>query len=253
LRQPAPLPETPLGQAEEPCRELRDEHKEGRIMIGRTGVLASLLALVASASWAQDPRVEIGALFGWTFSDGVSGDAFLAPDGNRYNHIEPEDGTSFFLDIGFFLSDHVQLGALFDRQSSEMAISGQVDRKLGDWTIDNYHGVFTFNFGDHPSKAWPYIFGGAGVTHYGSVSFTDVAGLTREIDEKWQFSTTWGAGVKVYLGEHVGLRLGGRWTPAYVKSDAVGWWCDPYWGCYVEENAQFSNQFEFAGGLSLRF
>jgi hypothetical protein len=37
-----------------------------------------------------------------------------------------------------------------------------------------------------------------------------------------------------------------------VKSDSEGWWCDPYWGCYVVGNAQYSNQWELAGGITLR-
>jgi hypothetical protein len=80
-----------------------------------------------------------------------------------------------------------------------------------------------------------------------------VTGGTREIGGETQFSTTWGLGVKLYPGRSVGLKLGVRWTPTYIKSDAEGWWCDPYWGCYVVGDAQYSNQFEFAGGLTIRF
>jgi len=39
----------------------------------------------------------------------------------------------------------------------------------------------------------------------------------------------------------------------YIKSDAEGYWCDPYWGCYVVGDAQYSNQFGFSGGITLRF
>jgi len=44
-----------------------------------------------------------------------------------------------------------------------------------------------------------------------------------------------------------------RWTPTYIKSDAAGWWCDPYWGCYLVGNAQYSNQFDINGGVTFRF
>jgi hypothetical protein len=33
----------------------------------------------------------------------------------------------------------------------------------------------------------------------------------------------------------------------------VGWWCDPYWGCYLVGNSQYSNQFQFTGGVTVRF
>ena len=59
--------------------------------------------------------------------------------------------------------------------------------------------------------------------------------------------------MKMYPGKNVGLLLEGRWTPTYIKSDAEGWWCDPYWGCYVVGNAQYSNQWELSGGITLRF
>jgi hypothetical protein len=216
-------------------------------------VLTSLAVLAASASWAQDYRGEIGASAGWTFSDGVSGQAVRAADGNLYDAIEPDDAFSWGLDLGFFVNENVQIGALFAHQGSKMLITGTNSVELGDWSIDNYHGIVTYNFGDSDAQARPYVFGGAGVTRYGSLDFTGVNGQQREIGGETQFSTTWGAGVKIYPGESVGVKLGVRWTPTYIKSDAAGWWCDPYWGCYVVGDAQYSNQWELSGGLSFRF
>ena len=59
--------------------------------------------------------------------------------------------------------------------------------------------------------------------------------------------------MKIYGKGHVGGRVGVRWTPTYIKSDAAGYWCDPYWGCYVVGDAQYSNQFDINGGITLRF
>jgi hypothetical protein len=215
--------------------------------------LASLVALAATPSWAQDHRVELGGSAGWTFSDGVSGDAIRAGDGNLYNSIDPEDSFSYALDLGFFVNDNVQIGGLFSQQKSKMIIGGGVERELGDWSVDNYHGFVAYNSGDSDAKARFYVLLGLGATHYSSVTFTTAAGQSRELGGETQFSTTWGVGVKVYPGESVGFKLGVRWTPTYIKSDASGWWCDPYWGCYVTGDAQYSNQFEFTGGLSFRF
>ena len=216
-------------------------------------VMTSLVALAAAGSWAQDTRAEIGVNAGWTFSDGVTGGPLLAGNGQLYDSIEPKDSFSWGLDLGFFVNENVQVGALFSRQSSKMVIGGTNDLEVGDWSVDNYHGVVTFNAGDSDAQVRPYVFGGAGVTRYGSIGFTGFNGQAREIGGETQFSTTWGAGVKIYPGKSVGLKLGGRWTPTYIKSDADGWWCDPYWGCYVTGDAQYSNQWEFSGGLSFRF
>jgi opacity protein-like surface antigen len=222
--------------------------------VNRTLVaLTSFTALAASTAWAQHPKVEIGAVAGWTLSDGVNGDAVRGGDGNLYNSIEPKDSFSYALDLGFFVSENIEIGGLFSQQKSNLLIGGAVERDLGSWSVDNYHGYLAFNSGDHQSKARFYLLGGLGATRYGTLNFTTVAGATRSIGGNSQFSTTWGAGVKIYPGKNVGLKLGMRWTPTYIKSDATGWWCDPYWGCYVTGDAQYSNQFEFGGGITLRF
>jgi hypothetical protein len=57
----------------------------------------------------------------------------------------------------------------------------------------------------------------------------------------------------MFPSPNFGIRLEARWTPTYIKSDAAGWWCDPYWGCYVVGDSQYSNQFEVSGGVILRF
>jgi len=38
-----------------------------------------------------------------------------------------------------------------------------------------------------------------------------------------------------------------------LACDSEGWWCDPYWSCYVVGNPQYSNQFQFNGGVTFRF
>jgi hypothetical protein len=230
-----------------------DFTKEEQRVLRKVLVVATVLTLAASASWAQDPKVEIGAVAGWTFSDGVTGDGIIAGDGKIYNSIGPKDSFSWGLDMGFFVNENVQVGALFSQQMSKMVIGGTAEREVGDWSVQNYHGIFTYNWGDPDAKARPYLFGGLGATHYGGVSFTAANNQGRETGGETQFSSTWGAGIKLYPGKAAGIKLGVRWTPTYIKSDAAGWWCDPYWGCYTVGNAQFSNQFEFSGGVTFRF
>ena len=60
------------------------------------------------------------------------------------------------------------------------------------------------------------------------------------------------AGVKFYPSPKVGVRFGARWTPDYIKSDAAGWWCDPFWGCYVVGDAQYANLLDLSGGVTFR-
>ena len=91
-----------------------------------------------------------------------------------------------------------------------------------------------------------------GATQYGTVSVTATS-ATREIPGETRFSGTGAAGLKIYPDRAFGIRLEARWTPTYIKSEAAGWWCDPFWGCYVVGDAQYANQFELAGGITFRF
>jgi outer membrane protein W len=225
-------------------------------MIGRVTAMAALGALLASGAWAQDHRLEISGNGGWTFSDGVSsaGGPVLGGDGNLYDRIDPKDSFSWGLTIGYYLNENSELEFIYSQQQSTLQASGTATTDIADFSIKNYHGVYSYNFGETDAVARPYISIGAGATSYPGLTFTRLNGDTAEIGGNTQFSGTLGLGVKVYPGSgKAGLRLGARWTPTYIKSDSDGYWCDPYWGCYVVGNAQYSNQFEFTGGISLRF
>jgi opacity protein-like surface antigen len=217
-----------------------------------------LFVFAASAAWAQEPKVEIGGTLGWTFSDGVSGDSVTVPGVGSFNAIDPKDSFSWGLRVGVFVTEHAEVGFLFNEQSTSVEVSGRLAAgggsrvDVGDEKIRNYHGYFAWDFGQWDDKVRPYLLGGMGATQYGRVN-AQIGDVQRDIGGTSKFSTTWAAGVKFYPNERVALRLESRWTPTYIKSDAAGWWCDPFWGCYVVSNAQYSNQFELSGGLTLRF
>jgi outer membrane protein W len=222
-------------------------------MTGRAVGMAALFGLTAAtAARAQDYRVEIGGSAGWTFSDGVTFEGVLAGDGNVYGGVDLKDSFSYNLNLGFFVNPMVEIGFLFAQQKSTLSLTGTATRDIGDINIDNYHGYVAYHFGDEDAKVRPYFLAGAGATKYGGVPYS-VAGISGTTSGDSQFSSTWGLGVKIYPGPKVGLKLGVRWTPTYIKSDSEGWWCDPYWGCYVVGDAQYSNQFEFTGGIVIRF
>ena len=132
-------------------------------------------------------------------------------------------------------------------------MSGTNTRTLGDMTVSTYHGYVEYNGGASDASVRPYLLFGLGATNYGTLNFTTLAGQQRELGGDTQFSGTIGAGVKVYPTPKAGFRFGARWTPTYIKSDSEGWWCDPYWGCYVVGDAQYSNQFELNAGVTFRF
>jgi hypothetical protein len=214
--------------------------------------MASLLALATSTAWAQDPRVEISGTAGWTWSDGVSGDGVTVPGLGTYNRVDPKDAFSWGLRLGFLATENVEIGLVFDQQSTSLEVGGTSSFELGDLSLRNYHGYFAYNFGDIDATTRPYVLIGLGATQYGTINVS-AGGLQRDIDGNTRFSGTGALGVKIFPTPGFGIRLEGRWTPTYIKSDAAGWWCDPYWGCYVVGDAQYANQWQLGGGITLRF
>jgi outer membrane protein W len=221
-------------------------------MIRKTILTTAAVALVAVTASAQDSRVELSATAGWTFSDGVSGDSVTVPGVGSFNRIDPKDAFSWGARLGFLLNENSEVGFLFNQQSTQLEVGGSSTFDLGDETIYNYHGYYAYNFGDRDAGVRPYVLIGLGATQFGAVK-VNVAGTERDIDGSTKFSGTAAVGVKIFPSPRFGIRLEGRWTPTYIKSDATGWWCDPYWGCYVVGDAQYANQFEMSGGIMLRF
>lgn len=224
-------------------------------MTRRMMVTTLVAALTAVAAMAQDKekKVEIGGAAGWTFSDGVTGPAVKVGSFGTYTRLDPLNAFSWGARFGYLLNEHSEVGLLFSQQSTDLDLGGTSSLKIADVKVRNYHGYFAFNFRGKEAIVRPYLLLGLGATGY-SPSSVSVGGVNRAVSGNKKFSGTGAIGLKFLPGEGTfGLRLEGRWTPAYIKSGATGFWCDPYWGCYVTSKAQYSNQFEWSGGIMLRF
>jgi opacity protein-like surface antigen len=187
----------------------------------------------------------------------VTFDDVLAQDGNLYNEVDVKDSFSWGFSVGVLTSEQVEVGFLYNQQMSQLLVkgagaTGEVESVVGDMNVSNYHGYVAFNFGEADATVRPYILIGFGATNYPLPGF-NVGGVQIEDRGITQFSTTWGAGVKAYPSKNFGVRAGIQWTPTYIKSDPEGYWCDPWWGCYVVGDAQYSNQLQFNGGVMVRF
>jgi len=221
-------------------------------MLKKIAWVALVAVVMASPAFAQDKRAEVSVLFGWTFSDGVDGQAIVTPSG-VFDRVDPKDSFKFGLGVGVMVTENAEVGFLYGNQMTTLQVSGTSTVDIGDTTISTYHGYFGYNGFAADAKVRPYALFGLGATNYGGVSFTRLNGAAGETSGNTQFSTTFGAGVKVYASPNVGARFGIGWTPTYIKSDSEGYWCDPYWGCYVVGSAQYSSQWDFSGGIILRF
>jgi hypothetical protein len=220
-------------------------------MLKRVLITAGLFLLPGVVpAFAQG--VEVSGFVGWSISDGVDGDALIAGDGNIYDTVEPDDSLIYGFTVGVLVGEGAEVGFRWAQQPTTLLISGTTERELGDLSVNSYHGYFAYNFGESDAPMRPFVLFGLGATNFGSVDVT-VAGIDRSLGGETQFSTTWAGGVKVFPSPNVGVRLAVEWTPTYIKTDSTGWWCDPYWGCYLVGNAQYSNSFQFNGGVTVRF
>jgi hypothetical protein len=100
-------------------------------MSKRLLALAALLTLgFAPSAYAQ--KVEVSGIFGWTLSDGVTGQAVLAGDGNLYDAIDVKDSASWGFSFGINATDNLEVGFLYGQQMSTLAIEGTGVRDIGD-------------------------------------------------------------------------------------------------------------------------
>ena len=215
-------------------------------------VAAALLVAVGARPAHAQAKVEAGVNFGWTFSDGVSGNAVTVPGVGVFDRVDPKDSGSLGFHVGVLVTENAEVGFLYSHQFSNLVLGGTSDKELGSMGINSYHGYFQYNFAPHDHPLVPFIYGGLGATSFSSVDAT-VNGAARNVGGGTQFSTTWGGGVKFFPNPKAGVRIAASWTPTYIKSDPGGWWCDPYWGCYLVGNAQYANQFTISGGVLFRF
>ena len=220
----------------------------------KRAIAAAVAGIFISVAPAFAQRVEVGATFGWSLSDGVELDApILGGDGNLYDRVDPKDSGAWGFNVGYLVGN-MEVGFLFNQQLSKLEADGpNATTEIGDMSVNNYHGYFAYNFGEAEATVRPYALFGLGATTFGSVDFTTVGGVDVTTESDTQFSTTWGAGVKVFPSPNFGIRIGASWTPTYIKTDAEGWWCDPYWGCYLVGDAQYANSLQFNGGVVFRF
>ena len=216
-------------------------------------IILAVVAIVALAAPAYAQKFEVSFTGGYSTSEGISGDAVNTPSGS-FNKIDVKSGGSFGLSFGAVMASGGEIGFLWGRQMSKLGVSGvSPSVEIGDMNVDHYHGYFAYNFMPQ-SNVRPYVLIGIGATDYGSVDFTRAIGGSGTVNGETRFSTTWGAGVKAFTSNgKVGVRGGMRWTPTYITSEADGWWCDPYWGCYVTGDSKYVHQFEFSGGIVFAF
>ena len=103
---------------------------------------------------------QISVNGGYTFSEGVDvSDQTVV--GLIISEVHPKSAGSYNINASFFMSEQAQVGFLFGQQFSTLELKTTLGTKhdAADMKVNNYHGIFTYNFGYSDSQLRPFIFG----------------------------------------------------------------------------------------------
>lgn len=159
-------------------------------------VTAGLVPNVASA---RPGRYEITPTVGYR----AAGDFDVDDVQILEDSFETDEGTALGLTFDIPLNDVLSLELLANRQKTELIATGGLfedAEQVADFDIDYYQVGLVAQFGN--GQIHPFVAVGLGVARLS----VDLAGT---IDEDRPAGSL-GGGVKIYFGEHVGLRLEGR-------------------------------------------
>jgi hypothetical protein len=218
-----------------------------RKILGYAAAVLMICGLVSAPAFAQ-VKGEVSGTIGWTFADGVSFSSTLPVNGYLYNRADPKDSVSYGLAFGVYVNPEFELEFMYNYMPSKLEVTGNGPAFSTNMGVSNYHGNFVFNALDEDAKVRPFFYIGLGATSFHDAIFPQVT-----VPGATKFSWAVGAGVKAFMSPHAGIRAGVHWVPTYIKTDGVGWWCDPYWGCAPVGNVQYATQVELSGGVVFRF
>jgi opacity protein-like surface antigen len=206
---------------------------------------AGLLLLTPAFSTAQN--VEVTGYVGGQINGGVDFANTITTLGT-FNRLEVQNGVNYGVILGYLLGEHG--GVEFQWNRNEAGTNAQrvagPSVKVFNLTSNQYMGNFLFHFSPKETKFRPFAFVGLGGNNLSS----DRSNLS----SKTKFIWALGAGAKYNMSHHVGLRAQFRYAPTYLTTTSNGgYFCDPFYGCWVAGNSHYLNEFDFTGGITFRF
>ncbi|HWC65928.1 MAG TPA: outer membrane beta-barrel protein [Thermoanaerobaculia bacterium] len=182
-------------------------------VLALAAAVATLALPSAARAQIRQNTVEIspfyGRLFGGEFARG-SNSIFQ-------ERVDADDANTWGLRVGYNATESMELEVQASRTDTHFVshdsgdVFGPGGERLGDLRVDYLLGYGTFNFGHR--RAVPYVTLGAGVGRL-RPSATPVAAHSTT-----RFTGSLGAGVKVFVTPHFGLRFDGRGYSTYLNSE----------------------------------
>jgi hypothetical protein len=208
----------------------------------RTALLTGLSFLVfLPSTFAQN--FEVTAHIGYQFNGGLDLSTSL------FHRIEADNSSNYGATAGFLFGNLYGVEFQWNRTRADtfaQPVGGGKDIKVFKLNQNQYMGNFVFHFAGQESKLRPFAFVGLGASDL-STNRSGVSGATR-------FAFAFGGGAKYNISRHLGLRGQAKYSPTYLTTTDAGYWCDPFWGgCWIVGNDHYLHEFDFTGGVTLRF
>ena len=193
---------------------------------------AAFALLVASAP-ARAQSWEVSGLAGFTPSAGLDN---RAPE---LSELNIGGGFTWGIQGARLFGPRWGAEVLWTQQASALRVgtdTGSAD--LFSMTIGQLHGDVLYHFGPAEARLRPFVFGGLGATFFSA----------DDLDSETKFSFGLGGGVKYFRWQSIGVRAHVRYKPTMLNDEDAADFCDPFGFCQGT-----LSQFEFAGGVVLRF
>jgi hypothetical protein len=208
----------------------------------RRPLLATCLLLIAPAA-ARGQVVEITPVAGLRFGGGFS-TAGIEPTDPAVDY-QLEDAAAFGVHLGFRVARDGEVEFLYSRQRTSLARDGLFSGEpLFDLALETWQAGGNYLFAEEDARLRPYIGLGLGITR--------LLPEPADLRDETRFCATAAAGVKIWLGRHLGLRLEARGFFTVLESD-TDTFCHTGEGCLLRATGSDVSQGEVRAGVALRF
>lgn len=211
----------------------------------------AVLALAAAVAALGSPRaaraqirsntVEISPFYGRLF-----GGEFARGSNSLFQErVDADDANTYGVRVGFNTSESAEFELQASRTDTHFVshasgdVFGSGGDRLGDLRIDYLLGYGTFNFGHR--RVVPYVTIGGGVGRLQPSATVEPARDTT------RFTGSLGAGLKVFINPHFGLRFDGRGYSTYLNSRDT---CGHFDNC---NDTHWLTNGEVSGGMIFAF
>jgi len=201
----------------------------------------SLVGAAAAHAQIRSETVEISPFYGRLF-----GGEFARGSNSLFSQrVDADDANTYGLRLGYNFTEAMEFEVQGSRTDTHFVthdsgdVFGPGGERLGDLRVDYLLGYGTFNFGHR--RVVPYVTLGAGVGRL------QPSGTVEASHDTTRFTGSLGAGVKIFLQPHFGLRLDGRGYSTYLNRDDT---CAHHDRC---NDTHWLTNGELSGGLILAF